>query len=488
MQIELPYQNYKQLWVYFISHTCIPVMIETIRVTPNRVRNSAMDIKCTNSERVMSKFDAIYRSILLSKFFVKGWGKPDNLKKILEFRKIISDRSRCQNLVSSDYPVVIDQEYNKNDYKVLEGHFVTPLCHYLPEVVPQESVIARFQVITPKTWKSSHKPICLHLAGTGDHNLTLTLILAHGVRKPKAQSRSSLHNVSDLFVMGSCLILESLALFHWCERQGYGPLGITGISMGGHMASIAGCNWHKPIALTPCLSWTTASCAFTKGVLSGAIPWQLLESQYFSDNIYQNEIWKMIKSPEEGDAFLAGKRFAKGCENLDNSSQHSQFQAKLLSSNDPSQVSERMMNTSSQNNNSESASKAMDVINNSKKLFNLVPHEVKNLSNRSRWQQKHNIRAEARNFMRGIMDECTHIGNFSVPVDPSLCTVVAAKSDQYIPRDGLKQITEYWPGAKVKYINCGHIAAFLFNQHAFREAIIGDFKLLTEKYYGSRML
>ncbi|KAG1667218.1 Protein ABHD18 [Nymphon striatum] len=244
MQIELPYQNYKQLWVYFISHTCIPVMIETIRVTPNRVRNSAMDIKCTNSERVMSKFDAIYRSILLSKFFVKGWGKPDNLKKILEFRKIISDRSRCQNLVSSDYPVVIDQEYNKNDYKVLEGHFVTPLCHYLPEVVPQESVIARFQVITPKTWKSSHKPICLHLAGTGDHVINFCF------------NRSSLHNVSDLFVMGSCLILESLALFHWCERQGYGPLGITGISMGGHMASIAGCNWHKPIALTPCLSWT----------------------------------------------------------------------------------------------------------------------------------------------------------------------------------------------------------------------------------------
>lgn len=45
--------------------------------------------------------------------------------------------------------------------------------------------------------------------------------------------RSSLHNVSDLFVMGGALVLESLALFHWCERNGYGPLGITGISMGG---------------------------------------------------------------------------------------------------------------------------------------------------------------------------------------------------------------------------------------------------------------
>jgi len=35
--------------------------------------------------------------------------------------------------------------------------------------------------------------------------------------------------------MGGALVLESLVLFHWCERQGYGPLGITGISMGGHV-------------------------------------------------------------------------------------------------------------------------------------------------------------------------------------------------------------------------------------------------------------
>ena len=48
--------------------------------------------------------------------------------------------------------------------------------------------------------------------------------------------RSSLHNVSDLFVMGGALVLESLVLLHWCERQGYGPLGLSGVSMGGHVS------------------------------------------------------------------------------------------------------------------------------------------------------------------------------------------------------------------------------------------------------------
>lgn len=42
--------------------------------------------------------------------------------------------------------------------------------------------------------------------------------------------------MSDLFVMGGALILESAALLHWLEREGYGPLGMTGISMGGHVS------------------------------------------------------------------------------------------------------------------------------------------------------------------------------------------------------------------------------------------------------------
>lgn len=57
----------------------------------------------------------------------------------------------------------------------------------------------------------------------------------YGIRKPKAQIRSSLHNVSDIFVMGGCLMLECLVLLHWCEKQGLGPLGVSGLSMGGHV-------------------------------------------------------------------------------------------------------------------------------------------------------------------------------------------------------------------------------------------------------------
>lgn len=58
----------------------------------------------------------------------------------------------------------------------------------------------------------------------------------YGYRKPIEQVRSCLFHVSDIFVMGGCLILECIALLHWCERLGYGPLGVTGLSMGGHVS------------------------------------------------------------------------------------------------------------------------------------------------------------------------------------------------------------------------------------------------------------
>lgn len=48
--------------------------------------------------------------------------------------------------------------------------------------------------------------------------------------------RSCLKNVSDLFVMGGALILESTVLLRWLEREGYWPLGMTGISMGGYVS------------------------------------------------------------------------------------------------------------------------------------------------------------------------------------------------------------------------------------------------------------
>lgn len=439
----------------------------------------------------LSKLDAIYRSIVLAKFFTKGWGKPENLKRLFTFRKVISNRESCRQLVESDYPIVIDKVEKHPAYQILDGHFVSPFVKYLPEVVPEESRIARFQILVPNTWPAEPlRPMCLHLAGTGDHFywrrrmlMARPLLKEYGIgsillenpfygsRKPKTQKRSSLHNVSDIFVMGGCLILETLALFYWCEREGFGPLGITGISMGGHMASLAGSSWHKPIPIIPCLSWTTASHVFTQGVMSAGIPWPLLQNQYSSDHAYQDEIWKMLHSPEESDAFKAGIHFSR---NYPSSMEHLELlkeESNLKGRSIPLYSDNSTVNSTSFNKNARLSSEESKV----SKSHQLI-------------SDSEMLKLEALNFMRGVMDECTHLGNFTPPVDPSLSIVVTAKHDAYVPRDGIKSIGDLWEGCEVRYIDAGHITAFLFNQCIFRKAIIDAFEKTAQKYHGASIL
>lgn len=82
----------------------------------------------------------------------------------------MSNRETCSKLVPKDYPIEITKEESTSDYKIIEGKFMTPLELFLPGLVPEESQDAHFQMVLPNEWKTKdYKPICLHLAGTGDH-------------------------------------------------------------------------------------------------------------------------------------------------------------------------------------------------------------------------------------------------------------------------------------------------------------------------------
>ncbi|XP_059732040.1 protein ABHD18 isoform X3 [Bos taurus] len=426
----------------------------------------------------VSKLDILYRRLLLTKLFIRGWGRPEDLKRLFEFRKIIGNRERCQNLVSSDYPVYIDKIEEQSDCKILDGHFVSPMAHYVPDIMPVESVIARFQFIVPKEWNSKYRPVCIHLAGTGDHHYwrrrTLmarpmikearmaSLLLEnpyYGCRKPKDQIRSSLKNVSDLFVMGGALVLESAALLHWLEREGYGPLGMTGISMGGHMASLAVSNWPKPMPLIPCLSWSTASGVFTT-----------------TDSFKMGQEF-VKRFPSSADK-LTNLNLVSRTLNLDMTDQvvsQKPVECHKSSKTSISATSEGLL--------LQDTSK-MDCFNhtlstNKSSYTSCSPQSCHLLSKE---QRRNNLQKESLIFMKGVMDECTHVANFSVPVDPSLIIVVQAKEDAYIPRTGVRSLQEIWPGCEIRYLEGGHISAYLFKQGLFRRAIYDAFERFLHKY------
>lgn len=71
-------------------------------------------------------------------------------------------------------------------------------------------------------------------------------------------------------------------------------------------------------------------------------------------------------------------------------------------------------------------------------------------------------------FMRGIMDEFTHLKNFSIPVDTSLVISICANSDAYVPRQGCSKLEDLWPGSTVRYLDSGHVGAYLWYRKVFR--------------------
>ncbi|XP_044061791.1 protein ABHD18 isoform X1 [Siniperca chuatsi] len=458
----------------------------------------------------VSRLDVFYRRLLLTKLFIGGWGKPEDLKRIFEFRKIIGDREKCKSLVPKDYPVYINKTEEHADCQIHDGFFISPLEHLVPGILPPEAVKARFQFIVPKRWQKN-RPVCIHLAGTGDHffwrRRTLmarpmikeagmaSLLLEnpyYGYRKPKDQLRSSLKNVSDLFVMGGALILESTVLLRWLEREGYWPLGMTGISMGGYMASLAVTNWSKPIPLVPCLSWSTASSVFTTGVLSKAVNWTELEKQYAINSVFEEEIIKLLEYCG-ADSFKMGPELVKNADSLEhllglsghdrasvgqNSRAGGEAEAGrgLLIGGGPEGggAGDRVDQFLSVN----SSGTSLDALPRSLHANNTL-HGKKTDSAKC-WRPS--LHRESICFMKGVMDECTHMANFSVPVDTSLIIVVQAKEDAYIPRTGVLSLQEIWPGCEVRYLNGGHISAYLFKQNVFRQAIYDAFDRFCLKY------
>ncbi|VVC88806.1 unnamed protein product [Leptidea sinapis] len=480
-----------------------------------------------------SKLDAVYRSILLTKFFTKGWGKPENLRRLFEFRKVVSNRDECFKLVERDYPVTITKRY-------------------LPGIVPEIARKSHFQMLLPLHWpEPNSKPVCLHLAGTGDHyfwrrrNLMVKPLLKeagiggiilenpfYGLRKPTDQI------------------------------NGLGPLGVTGLSMGGHMASLAATNWPKPLVLVPCLSWSTASAVFLQGVMSHSINWDLLEDQYLSDGIYREKLSKMVTIIDE--AFLAGKKFArtysqnircslqksptplvdnikvetpyssldityKECvsdtksrntgidatKSVREKSVREKLNEDIKSLLEQNKISESLHNKLTSNKKFELDPEEIDLIN--KLSENKLKEAILNVCNMDKSiSTENNEKVETKavtsaakkkswnvsdltsdlwlnlpftrssgkkidigkihwrdretlQFMRGIMDECTHL-------------TVCAKHDAYVPRDDVGTLEEIWPGAEVRYVDAGHVSAYILHQSLFRSCIKEAFERSKKKW------
>lgn len=243
------------------------------------------------------------------------------------------------------------------------------------------------------------------------------------------------------------------------------------------MASLAATNWPKPLVLVPCLSWSTAAAVFTEGVMSQSINWDMLETQYFADGNYRERLAKMVTIVDE--SFLAGKNFAQNFKqsltNLGNDVkeivEHRACSESIVNERDVKRIeSDRIAEIYKQIEqlNGESMRHCVPSTNENDDATSAIALATKKKAEpidttKVNWWER-----EALQFMRGVMDECTHLKNFTVPYDTSLITAVCAKEDAYVPRNGCSSLEDIWPGAQVKYLDAGHVSAYVLHQKLIR--------------------
>lgn len=203
----------------------------------------------------------------------------------------------------------------------------------------------------------------------------------------------------------------------------------------------------------------------------------MLETQYFADGNYRDRLAKMVTIVDE--SFLAGKSFAQNFKqsisNLDHDvkemAEHridsdSTLNGRDAKRNDTDKIIEiykqiEQLNRESMQHRGPCVSERDDA--NSSAMLDMKKKTEPIDTTKVNWWER-----EALQFMRGVMDECTHLKNFTVPYDTSLITAVCAKEDAYVPRDGCSSLEDVWPGAQVKYLDAGHVSAYVLHQKLIR--------------------
>ncbi len=87
--------------------------------------------------------------------------------------------------------------------------------------------------------------------------------------------------------------------------------------------------------------------------------------------------------------------------------------------------------------------------------------------------------SEAVAWMRQILSR-TDVRNYPPPALARAAFLVGARRDAYIPAESVQLLHAHWPGSTLRWIDAGHIGAFLFHRQAFLQAAIDAFSRLED--------
>ncbi len=226
-------------------------------------------------------------------FFESGWGEQDAISYFLrEDPREFHLRRPANDITLRWGPGRI-----QDTVTIREGWFESPYHSVWDDgrydYASPEMSQARIQMILPRPWKHN-MPVVVHFAGTGDQGfarrrIAMAMPLAergigsvilenpfYGTRRPPDVNDVRLREVSDMIRMLSAAVEEGIALVHRLKADGYGPLGVTGISMGGSVALTVAAQAGLPLAVGACVAPHSASAVYLDGAFNQACAWDAL--------------------------------------------------------------------------------------------------------------------------------------------------------------------------------------------------------------------
>lgn len=88
----------------------------------------------------MTHFDTIFRRLILSQSFSRGWGNPSHLQELCASRREkVAVRSECLKLVPAESiqenTIEIIRQVTKGDRHYIDAKFRSPLANHFPHLV-----------------------------------------------------------------------------------------------------------------------------------------------------------------------------------------------------------------------------------------------------------------------------------------------------------------------------------------------------------------
>ncbi|OWZ20988.1 hypothetical protein PHMEG_0004535 [Phytophthora megakarya] len=372
-------------------------------------------------------------------FFSDGWGDlntPQRIRELLQGRRM----SEVVKLQSGEPKWGNARELAVAKVALREGKFASTLDD-AQQLLPQESLDAFCELVTPLEWEredkeipqgNNNRPLVVLLPGTGEHGFLhrrtsiaiplakqgiATLILEgpfYGKRKPPQQKGSKLRRVSDLPILGQATIEEAKSLLEYFrDYHGFSQLVVAGSSMGGLHAAMVASVFPGDVGATAWLAPPSAAPVFADGLLSGSCNWR---------SLYKQHELQML------DKMLAGHAVAQSYEKLIDVA----VDAEIECVNNPE--------------------------------MDLDPIQ------------------EAKKCMRLFLS-ITDIDNFMAPRRSDAVIFVYGTEDEYIgfTEPQWERMREQWSPAHFRTMKTGHVTGILLEQEAYRNTILEVVGRLKER-------